>query len=384
MSVVLRRWAQVGVLGLLCAPWLLPSSKSYHQLLIVLLWLPALISLFNARWRPRLPMPEVLGFLLLAAWTLFVLIIQGGDEPVSQAKVILYVMLSLCGVLLADRAPDLKFETLLTGAVCLAGLGAGGSWIWFYALQGHSLDSRLVAVGIWDTVIMAAHAVGAFAVMGFFLFWRRDNWLWFALPALCLLIFLAFGQTRGVWLGLLATVAVLMLDLSRSVRLIVLAALLVGVGLLLFFGMDILLQRGLAYRPQLWHDGLSLMLENSLLGVGFHDLELVVPGTGLVFRHPHNLFLDTGVRLGLVGLVLFCGVWGCVFWRAWQARAQALGRALLALWVFSTVSLMTDGIGLWLKPNADWLITWLPVALGMVLAQRRVMAQDAEVQAPRP
>lgn len=383
MLVLLRRWALVGVLVLLCAPWLLPSSKLYHQLLIALLWLPALISLFSARWRPRLPMPEALGFLLLAAWTLFVLLIQGGDEPVSQAKVVLYVMLSLCGVLLADRAPDLKFEALLAGAVCLAGAGAGGSWIWFYVLEEHSLDSRIVAVGIWDTVIMAAHAVGAFAVMGFFLFRRRGRWVWFALPALCLLMFLAFGQTRGVWLGLLATVAVLMLDLSRSVRLIVLVALLVGVGLLVFFGMDILLQRGLAYRPLLWQNGLALMLENSLLGIGFHDLELVVPGTELVFRHPHNLFLDTGVRLGMVGLVLFCGVWGCVLWRAWQARAQTLGRALLALWVFSTVSLMTDGIGLWLKPNADWLITWLPVALGMVLAQRHALAQDVAAQSSR-
>lgn len=31
---------------------------------------------------------------------------------------------------------------------------------------------------------------------------------------------------------------------------------------------------------------------------------------------------------------------------------------------------MTDGIGLWLKPNADWLITWLPIALSIVLAAR--------------
>ena len=68
---------------------------------------------------------------------------------------------------------------------------------------------------------------------------------------------------------------------------------------------------------------------------------------------------------------------------AWQARAHTLGRALLALWVFSTVSLMTDGIGLWLKPNADWLITWLPVALGMVLAQRHALAQDVAAQSSR-
>ena len=34
------------------------------------------------------------------------------------------------------------------------------------------------------------------------------------------------------------------------------------------------------------------------------------------------------------------------------------------------VALQTDGIGLWFKPNADWLITWLPIALSMVLGAR--------------
>lgn len=55
---------------------------------------------------------------------------------------------------------------------------------------------------------------------------------------------------------------------------------------------------------------------------------------------------------------------------------------LLALWTFSSVSLMTDGIGLWLKPNADWLITWLPISLAMVLASRQIagMGRTARVK----
>ncbi|MNT86307.1 hypothetical protein D3C72_2265790 [compost metagenome] len=46
------------------------------------------------------------------------------------------------------------------------------------------------------------------------------------------------------------------------------------------------------------------------------------------------------------------------------------------MWTFSSVALLTDGIGLWLKPNADWLIMWLPIALAMVLAAR----QPASIQ----
>jgi hypothetical protein len=83
------------------------------------------------------------------------------------------------------------------------------------------------------------------------------------------------------------------------------------------------------------------------------------------------------VREGALGLGLFLLLWGCVGWRAWSCRAQPLGRALLAVWVFSSTSLMTDGIGLWFKPNADWLITWLPVGLSLVLASR-VRAPEAK------
>ncbi|MNG18996.1 hypothetical protein D3C84_1031110 [compost metagenome] len=71
-------------------------------------------------------------------------------------------------------------------------------------------------------------------------------------------------------------------------------------------------------------------------------------------------------------MVLFGLLWLATLRRAWLNRGEALGRALLALWVFASVALLTDGIGLWLKPNADWLVTWLPIALGMVLAMRRV------------
>ena len=113
------------------------------------------------------------------------------------------------------------------------------------------------------------------------------------------------------------------------------------------------------------------MLDNWALGYGFTDFGIYVPELDRTFKHPHNLFLNIGAREGVVGLALYLALWGCVAWRAWNHRQQPLGQALLAIWVFSSVSLMTDGIGLWFKPNADWLVTWVPIALSMVLARRQ-------------
>jgi O-antigen ligase len=40
------------------------------------------------------------------------------------------------------------------------------------------------------------------------------------------------------------------------------------------------------------------------------------------FTHAHNLFLQTAVNLGLVGLLVMVGLWGLVLWGLWQRQPQ--------------------------------------------------------------
>ncbi|WP_458129101.1 O-antigen ligase family protein [Pseudomonas sp. Z2-11] len=383
MTIYLRRlidknslaiWASIGFLVLLCGAWVLPSNKLYHQSLIFLLWLPALLGLLHRDVRLMLKQPECVLFAAFAAWTLAVLMVEGGDNALGKSKVVLYVTLSLAGVLLAAQHRQWRLESMLLGASILGGLFAAASWVYFYGISARPLSDRLIAIGLWSTPIMAAHAVGSLAIMGVFSWQSRP----LRLPVLALLMIAALGyllflgssQTRGVWIGLGA--CLLVMAVARPSRLggalVVLVVL--GVALVAAFDPEILLQRGVSFRPQLWQGGLQLMLDHWAMGVGFHQYLIPVPEIGQAFKHPHNLFLDTGVRLGVPGLLLFGGLWLVAGWRGWMCRAQPLGQVLLALWVFASVSLMTDGIGLWLKPNADWLVIWLPIALSIVLAAR--------------
>lgn len=370
----LARWAVLGVVAFLCAPWLLPSNKLYHQILIFLLWLPALISLVYGQLRPRLPRLDLLLYGGLAGWTLVVLVMVGGNDPVSEAKVILYVSLTLIGILLVDRVLPQVLERVLVLAVLVAGVGALSSWIEFYALADHSYGRRLIALGLWDTIIMAAHAVGALGVIGAGLsispLQNRQSLLFIGIATAACLLFLLFSQTRGVWLGLLGVLALVLIGVPWRIRIVAILAFVAAIAAVIWYDAYLLLQRGLSYRPELWRAGANLVMGNPLLGLGFHDFHLAVPGLKRLFKHPHNLFLDTSIRLGLIGLLSFSALWVRCAFLAWQARGEALGRSVLMLWTFSTLSLMTDGIGLWLKPNADWMVTWLPISLGLVLAQR--------------
>ncbi|HSC84376.1 MAG TPA: O-antigen ligase family protein [Pseudomonas sp.] len=373
---VLARWALIGLLIFLCVPWWMPSNKHYHHLIHVFLWMPVLLALCVGSFRQKLKQPEMLLFALLAAWTLLIVLLHGDHG--TKAKMPFYVLLTLLGVLLAAQDSRWSLERLLAGCVLVGALGALVSIVCFYATLEPGSEQRLITPGLWDRAIMAAHAVGALAMLGVFLCWRPGQRPWFvALLVIALLAYIAFlalNQTRGVWLALFAALVMMVVALPSRQGLIILLLVLAGVAGVALFEPQILLQRGLSYRPTLWAGGVQLIRDNWLLGLGFDPYEIAVPALQKSFKHPHNLFLDTGVRLGIPGLLLFLLLWGATLRRAWQNREGALGRALLALWTFSSVALLSDGIGLWLKPNADWLITWLPIALGMVLAMRQVDA----------
>ena len=376
-NILLPRWAALGTLLLLCGPWLLPSNKLYHQLLLVLLWLPAFVALLRKEFRSLLIQPEVLLFILLALWTLVVLVVKGDGDPWSQAKLPLYVLLSLTGLVLASRSST-PFEDVLRVAAVLGGVLALVSVVYFQLIEPPPKGQRQLAIGLWDTTIMAAHAVGALAILAAGLYrpvtGLAQRLLW-ATVILGYFLFLGFSQTRGVWLALVG--ALLVVLLIRPTRKILWSVIVFAGGLLLLGVVfpEFFTQRGLSYRPEILRAGLQLFAENWPMGWGFKSFEIAIPSHERIFEHPHNLFLDLAIRLGLPGLLLFLGLWGAVLWRAWQNRETPLGWSLLILWVFSTLALMTDGIGLWFKPNADWLITWLPIGLSMVLGARQVDAR---------
>ncbi|WP_347903574.1 O-antigen ligase family protein [Pseudomonas purpurea] len=364
-----------------------PTSKLYHQLIIAFMWVPALLALFTRDFRLRLKQSECWLYGALAGWVLTVLLIHGAEDPIGEGKMPFLIGLSLAGIVLAAQQPMIPLERLLLYAGVFGGLMAGVSWVYFYIVVGNPMSGRLSAIGVWNAIIMASHAVGALAVMGVFML--KNVRLKPAVAVLLLFAglgyaaFLASSQTRGVWIALAATLVVMAIALkSRRCGYFILVAV-VGIACIAAVDPEILLQRGVSYRPELWHGGVQLIRDHWMTGVGF-DTYLIQLSDGSTYKHPHNLFLDTGVRLGVPGLILFLLLWVRVGWRGWACRDVPLGQALLALWVFASVSLLTDGIGLWFKPNADWLITWLPIGLSLVLAGREGKTGEASANVSGP
>jgi O-antigen ligase len=117
-------------------------------------------------------------------------------------------------------------------------------------------------------------------------------------------------------------------------------------------------------------------LDNWWGGVGFKEYWIAIDSTPVRFNHAHNMFLDIGIRFGVLGLLLWIGLWCWTGWHALKWRHTSLGGATVALWLYSGLVVLTDGTMPWVKPSTIWFVTWLPVAL--VLAMDTCVRQGKE------
>ncbi|WP_342243637.1 O-antigen ligase family protein [Pseudomonas sp. OTU5201] len=355
------------------------------------LWIPAFwhFCLFHRSY-PKIHKVFAGLYLAISIWYMFVVVMSSdGWDEVRELKLPFYIALSLLGVMVAAMHLKERFRDLLLLCCIFGGFAAGVTCLYLYVTQGYVLHHRIASVGVWRVIIPAAQATGALAIVTAMLGLEHRRHAW-VIPAVLLALvgyaaFLYFNQSRWVWVSLmLSLVGVGMLLRSRIVYVVV-AISVVLIAVIMVFKPTLMMSRGLSYRPELWMGGFSLMLENWLYGLGFKEYWIQIAELKTSARHPHNLFLDIGIRFGVLGLLLWIGIWCWAGWAAFKHRKAPVGRAAVALWLYSGVVVLTEGTAPWVKPSPIWFVTWLPVALVLVidaLARRAGQDRVLPVQVP--
>ena len=369
---VLEKWLAAGLVWWLVGMLLMGSSKFYHQALIALFWLPGLLALLvHAEVRRQWLQPLALALLVLMIWSATSALWAPQFET-RELKIFFYIFLAANALIaLAALEPALLRRSLALSGLAV-GLLAWGSALWFYGWAGNAWGARLVGTGIVDHPILAAQLFGAMGVV--LLYLRRElpatlqgaAWLF----GCCgFVVFLALSQSKGPWLAALLTLLLAPLW-HRSARLLLVSAGCAGGAVLAaLVWPELLLQRGLSYRPELLVQALGLIEQRPLQGLGITaDYLLRVPSSGRYFEHAHNIYLHIAVTLGLVGLAGWLALQALALSAAWRLREVTEGRMLCALLCFAGIALLTDGIGPWVKPREEWFCLWLPIFLVMGLA----------------
>ena len=130
---------------------------------------------------------------------------------------------------------------------------------------------------------------------------------------------------------------------------------------------DLLLQRGLSYRLDIWQAALQRLYTDCSLWWGCGRDQGLLLGR---FYHPHSGYVAMLYRNGLIGAVLLA-IFAVLY--LYNARREGLPWLLLSL--FGWGSLLTTTNGVFTTPQPLWVYVWLPTFMAIIAGQRRVVQQ---------
>lgn len=371
----LRRLLVLGLAWLIVGMAVMPSGvsynpgKAYQQLLALSLWLPvlALAALHPRRLLELCRQPLMAAVIALAGWAWLSLAWSEAPSRGDEAGRVLSVLLFLVGAQWVFGGGVRHARGLLVGTG-LAMAAAALAFIVDFVLDP-PIDGRLAGVGVMGNANLAAAGMGA-ALIGLWP-WRLAHPGWrvaraAAIGVLALFVLLSFS--RSAWAALF--LALLAMTLCRGgVRAGLVAGLLCVLGVLgAALAFEDLVARGWSLRPQILAEAWTLFQQQPLHGLG-QGTPFRLEAGGQAFVHAHNLFAQLALELGAPALLLWAGIWAALGWRAWRHRHEELGRLVLGLWVFGTVAVQFDLPHLLDSPRPGWLLTWLPLALGLGLGR---------------
>ncbi|MFK2878135.1 glycosyltransferase [Rhodanobacter hydrolyticus] len=392
------RWLLLGmwwlVVGMAASPvgdkvW--NPGKPYHMSLLLLFALPAvwwMAKHVRDFMRQAVVASEGPLLLVLLAWIMVSSLWANYGHVGDATFVVAYIALFVFSwAAVARNYPLLLSRLLYWGGIGLAcaALVAMAMFPWRHL---NTLDwrdqGRVVAFGLLNNPNIAAYAFGAAIVwmMQVPVLRRWQQVLrWLALAILA--TFVLSTDSRASWLAILAAVAATLLTArGNKARLSVLAILAAAAVAVALGGWRYLVERGLSYRPEIFSKAWRLIEQHPWRGLGMGS-EYTIQAGGQVLPHSHNVLTHMAIMSGIPGLLLALALWLLTGWRAWCHRNSTIGGCLLALWVYTSVALQFDTPDIMLKPDVNWLLFWLPLALGMGLAWRRHDREMAVAMRPR-
>lgn len=365
----LHGWLQLGIAWFLLGMAFSPTDKLYQQGMVGFIYLPAAIAVWVCR-RQLLSFcsQHVFRVSLLSLfflWAVSSLAWRETGVDFQDGKRVLYIVFFAIAFLVVGIVNRVSLYRILIVAAFGIAASAMIAIVKFYFIDGHPLPVRLVGLGGLDHPIRGGYVVGVCAAILACSIprARASRVLWILALTSCVL-FMALTQSRGVWVAFVGLV--MLLPLWRhgpiAIAMAVVTFVLIFLGYLFFE--PIISARGMSFRTEILEAVIPLILERPLTGYGMQAAPSVyVERVDIWFPHTHNMFAHIALELGVFGLGMWIIIWVLVGLDGWRHRETPLGSMLLAIWIYATlVSQFSLGV-LWDTPRAQWVITWLPIAL---------------------
>ena len=251
-------------------------------------------------------------------------------------------------------------------ALLLAGIGAAIHLVGLVFMEPKGPHWRLGDATIFSRSLHASHYFGFFAVYGLVRFYQQGaiaDRLRSLLPACLCLGFAVFTESRGTLISFLLVALLVCGVWHRRYIQSALIVFLTAAGA--YFIQDVLLERGLSFRLEIWRGTWDIVQANFWGGIGLGTPLGVEYGGKFVAPHAHNLLYDLQARAGFFGMLLFLPIVALVLSRA--LRAERDEQVYVAALVFFLLCVMTDVHKPINSPSSVYVIFWLPLAALLAL-----------------
>ena len=256
-----------------------------------------------------------------------------------------------------------------------ASLAAIAAMVVFVASGEYQKGEQLKGLGQLDNSIIAALIFGAALIFVVDLMIAERSVLWKMIGGMCACLLAAaiyYCGSRNAWFSVSAGGGVYLLShyfgdrrrfITGVASLGTIALALIGALVMNETTRALLLPRGDSYRPDIWASALDQVMAGNLwfgLGIGTSDQ---ISAAGLLFDHPHSLYLSVLFQGGMIGFSLFIAL---ICWTIkglldhFEAEAAKLA---MGLFVVALTGYVLDGHELIDKASDTWLIFWLPVGI---------------------
>ncbi|MEM7096810.1 MAG: O-antigen ligase family protein [Pseudomonadota bacterium] len=260
----------------------------------------------------------------------------------------------------------------LTGAGVIVVLAAIGVFFWT-----DPEDGRLNGLGQLDTHVIAALVFGVVLlfVMRFVSDAQAKSWQRYlgVVIAVAIVMAIYLSDSRNAWVSVTGGAIVFLLahkvqDPKQFLAGVAGAGVLLVVMLVMIANHDqlgpYLLPRGDSFRLLIWQEVIGRLDGHWLFGRGILTTDDVLQG-GIVFQHPHSMYLSVVYQAGIVGLVLFFTVLGWTIWTLMRHYYAADAKLALSILALALSAYVLDGHELVDKVGSSWFLIWFPMAIAI-------------------
>jgi O-antigen ligase len=348
-----------------------PTAKSHNNFFYLFVLLPGLF--FLKDWFVATRHSKILAALSLYILYITASVFWSPDIETSDITTIfkraIYTFTFLAVLLHVSQASEkVRRDFIIT--LCLAAMLSA-----LYAMLSDTYsfpETRLHLLGRVESPIRSGCLIGLTALLSLRLVFETEKQVIKALMLTCTLVLVTFVFLTQSRLPIVAMTTAMLVFLfiqlkqHRIFLLVFLTVLAAFIGILVELDyQNLLAQRGLSYRPEIWKDVINTTMQTPILGQGVRSDNNVYI-LEYPFHHSHSSFVATFRDGGFIGLGLLLAFTGLSALEALKTCKQENGNcAYLVFVIYGVLAISADTDRLLSNPGDFWLFFWFPMLFFM-------------------